>query len=172
MSLWSELSIDPEELDRRYRDWVARVEETHHGANHRVNPSAAFTPLSRPLEECTVALVSTAGVHLEDQPPFDTESIGGDPSYRTIPGDADPRRLRFSHTHYDTSSAQLDPNVVFPIDRLTELATAGRIGQVAPFHIGMMGFNPDPTQVAERTAPEVAGLLSDAGTDVAILVPG
>ncbi|GIU91718.1 MAG: hypothetical protein KatS3mg011_0624 [Acidimicrobiia bacterium] len=172
MALWSELSIDPEELGRKYRDWVARVEETHHGANHRVNQTAAFTPLSGPLEECTVALVSTAGVHLEDQPPFDTESIEGDPSYRIIPGDAAPNRLRFSHTHYDTSSARLDPNVVFPIDRLTELMNAGRIGEVAPFHIGMMGFNPDPTEVAERTAPEVAGLLADADVDVVILVPG
>lgn len=172
MPLWSALSIEPEERKRRYREWVARVEDTHHGSNHRVNPVASFAPLRKPLTDCSVALVSTAGVHLEEQPPFDTENVAGDPSYRVIPGGVDTGRLRFSHTHYDTSSATQDPNVVFPLNRLEELAASGRIGRVAPFHIGMMGFNPDPTSIARDTAPEVAGLLKEAEVDVVVLVPG
>ena len=33
--------------------------------------STAMTPLKKPLEECSVTLVTTAGLSLPDQPPFD-----------------------------------------------------------------------------------------------------
>ena len=81
-------------------------------------------------------------------------------------------RLRFTHTHYDTSSAEQDPNVVIPLDRLHELVERGRVGSASPVHVGMMGFNPDPTGVADELAPAVAGVLLEAQVDVAILVPG
>jgi len=80
--------------------------------------------------------------------------------------------LRFAHTHYDTASAEDDPNVVLPIDRVHELVAAGRIGASAPFHIGMMGFNPDPSRVADEAGPLVARLLMEAGVDAVVLVPG
>jgi len=49
-----------------------------------------FTPLAKPLSECTVALVSTAGVARNDDRPFDQECERrnpwwGDPSFRAIP---------------------------------------------------------------------------------------
>jgi D-proline reductase (dithiol) PrdB len=45
-----------------------------------------WTPLRKPLSECTVALVTTAGVHLKGQKPFDMSDPDGDPSFREIPG--------------------------------------------------------------------------------------
>ena len=33
--------------------------------------STVMTPLKKPLEECSVTLVTTAGLSLPDQPPFD-----------------------------------------------------------------------------------------------------
>ena len=119
-----------------------------------------------------MALLSTAGVHLDDQPAFNTATVEGDHGHRIIPDDVDLSRLVFNHTHYDTSSAEQDPNVVMPIDRLHELVEGGRIGSSAPFHIGMMGFNPDPSGVADQLAPAVADLLVEADVDVALLVPG
>ena len=49
-----------------------------------------FTPLAKPLSECTVALLSTAGVARNDDLPFDQEGERrnpwwGDPSIRVIP---------------------------------------------------------------------------------------
>ena len=38
-----------------------------------------FTPLARPLRECTMALVSTAGVARNDDQPFDQERERRDP---------------------------------------------------------------------------------------------
>jgi D-proline reductase (dithiol) PrdB len=164
--------VDPDELEDKWESWLALVEGTHHGVNHRVNPDAAFTPLRKPLSESRIALLSTAGVHLDDQEPFHTETVAGDQTIRLIPDDVDLSRLRFSHTHYDTSSAERDPNVVFPLDRLHELVAEGRLGSTAPFHVGMMGFNPDPTRVAEDAAPEVVRHFREMEVDVALMVPG
>lgn len=164
--------IDRHGLDEEYRQWLDRIETTHHGVRHQVEASPAFTALRRPLSEARVALVTTAGAHLDDQLPFHTDTVAGDHSWRIISDDADLARLRFSHTHYDTSSAELDPNVVFPLDRLHELVDSGRIGGTSPIHVGMMGFNPDPGLIIDVTGPAVASLLVDAEVDVAILVPG
>lgn len=164
--------LDPSELDDAWEAWIRLVEGTHHGANHRVNPEASWSPLPRPLSELRVALVTTAGVHLVDQEPFHTETVAGDHTIRVLPDDLDPGDLRFSHTHYDTRSACEDHNVVLPIDRLHELAERGRIGGTTPIHLGMMGFNPDPTRIATETAPRAVELLEEAGAEAVILVPG
>ena len=165
-------SVEIEDLAAPYSAWLERIEKTHHGANHRINPATAFVPLTKPLSESTMALVTTAGAHLDDQEPFHVETSAGDASWREIPHDVDLARLRFTHTHYDTAPAEIDPNVVLPINRLLEAVGAGRVGAAAPFHIGMMGFNPDPSEIADRTAPAVADRLAEAGVDVALLVPG
>ncbi|MFV2001234.1 MAG: glycine/sarcosine/betaine reductase selenoprotein B family protein [Acidimicrobiia bacterium] len=164
--------IDRNGLDEKYSQWLDRIETTHSGMRQEVEASPTFTPLRHPLSEARVALVTTAGAHLDDQPPFHTETVAGDHSWRLIPDDADLTRIRFSHTHYDTSSAALDPNVVLPVDRLHELVDNGRLGNASPIHIGMMGFNPDPGPIIDVTGPSVASVLVDAEVDVAILVPG
>lgn len=169
--------IDPQPIDttglqEKHEEWLAFIAATHHGAHHRTNRVAPFTPLSRPVSQSRVALLTTAGAHLDDQEPFHVETVAGDHTFRLLPDDLDPGRLRFSHTHYVTSSARQDPNVVFPLARLHELVERGRVGSAAPFHVGMMGFNPDPTGVADELAPAVAAMLIETEVDLAILVPG
>lgn len=47
------------------------------------NPlTTAITPLWKPLSNCSVALVTTAGLSLPDQPPFDVTIRMGDSSFR------------------------------------------------------------------------------------------
>lgn len=164
--------IDIEGLQEKYDAWIPFVERSHHGSNPRINETVAFTPLAKPLEESRVALLTTAGAHLADQTPFHVETSAGDHTYRLLPDDLDPSQLRFTHTHYDTASAEEDPNCVLPIDRLHELVERGRIGSASPVHIGMMGFNPDPSPVQDVLAPQVAEILNDAEVDVALIVPG
>lgn len=62
--------------------------------------------------------------------------------------------------------------MVFPLDRLHEAVEDGRVGSASPVHVGLMGFNPDPTRIAEETAPAVAEVLADAEVDVVVMVPG
>jgi D-proline reductase (dithiol) PrdB len=166
------MTLDRADYQEKWEAWVDLVATTHHGKNHRVNPEAVLTPLRAPLAESTVALLTTAGAHVEGQPPFHVETIAGDATYRVIPDDVDLTTIRFSHTHYDTRSAEKDPNVVLPIDRLHEFVAAGRVGAASPIHLGMMGFNPDPTDIAEVAAPAVVGLFRDAGVDAVVLAPG
>jgi D-proline reductase (dithiol) PrdB len=156
----------------KFEAWVEFIGKNHHAANHRGVATQEFTPLAQPLADSTVALVSSAGVHLDDQEPFHVETVAGDSTHRIIPDDVDTGRLRFTHTHYDTASAEQDPNVVFPIDRLHEAVEAGRVGAASPVHIGMMGFNPDPSAIADRTAPTVVQTLREAEVDVVVMVPG
>ena len=164
--------IDTEGLQEQYHEWIEFIARAHEGSNPRVNEDPAFTPLSKPLSASRVALCTTAGAHLDDQEPFNVLTHDGDHTHRVLPDDLDPSRLRFTHTHYDTSSAEQDPNCVFPSDRLHELVERGRIGAASPVHVGMMGFNPDPSPVQDVLAPKVVDLLHDAEVDVAIMVPG
>ena len=46
----------------------------------RVDP-VPWAPLAKPLSECRLALVSSAGLVLPDQEPFDERIRGGDTSY-------------------------------------------------------------------------------------------
>ena len=164
--------LDRSELSEKYAQWVSRIAANHGGTNHLINNTTSFVELTAPLSDLTLALVTTAGAHLESQQPFHVQTTAGDPSYRLIPNDGDLTDIRFTHTHYDTSSAEQDPNCVLPIDALNGAVEDGRIGAASQFHIGMMGFNPDPTPLADVSGPEVAGLLRDSGVDAVVLVPG
>lgn len=129
-------------------------------------PEIPWTPLRRPLSECTVALVSTGGVHLESDPPF---RLDGDPTYRVIPRGAAPGDLAISHQAYDRTDALRDINLVFPIERLREMEEERAIGRLAREHygFGLMGS-------ARRLMPairEVAGRIRDAQVDLVLLVP-
>jgi D-proline reductase (dithiol) PrdB len=166
------IPLDRSAYTEKYEKWIELITENHQASNERVVETQHFTPLRKPLAEAKVALVGSAGVHLVDQPPFHVETVAGDSSFRLLPDDLDPSRLRFTHTHYDTSSAVADPNVVFPIDRLHEAVAGGRIGATSAVHIGMMGFNPNPGPIAETTAPAIRETLVAEGVDVVVLVPG
>lgn len=165
-------AVDTEGLAAAFDTWIEFIAASHHGSNSRVNPGDAFASLRKPLAESRVALLTTAGAHLDDQEPFHVETVAGDATYRILPDDLDTSRLRFTHTHYDTASAEVDPNCVFPIDRLHELVAQGRVGSASPVHVGMMGFNPDPGPIQDELGPAVVDVLRDAEVDVALLVPG
>src|ERR1041384_4361281 len=95
-----------------------------------------WTPLAKPLAECTVALISSAGVARNDDAPFDQDGERrnpwwGDPSYRVIPLGTTEREIKLYHMHIDTRFGQEDLDVVLPMRRLTELATEGFIGRPA-----------------------------------------
>jgi D-proline reductase (dithiol) PrdB len=132
-----------------------------------------WTPVTRPLNQSRIALVTTAGIHHRDQPPFDMADSDGDPSYRIL--DAAPIETDYTITHdyYDHRDADQDLNVVFPIARLKEMATAGCIGALAPRHFSFMGHidGPHIDTLKTRSAPEVAAMLKEDGVDIALLTP-
>lgn len=132
-----------------------------------------WTPLTRPLAGRRLGLVTTGGVHLKTQPPFDMENPDGDPTFREIPADAGRGELTITHDYYDHRGADADLNVVFPHERLGELAAEGRTGGVADAHLSFMGHVDGALllRLIEETAPEAARRLREAGADAALLAP-
>ena len=120
-----------------------------------------------PLAERRVALISTAGLQVRGDRPFD---VGAD-DYRIIPGDVDPADLIISHisTNFDRTGFQQDYNVMFPLERLRELAADGVIGGVARHHYSFMGAT--APEAMAPTARHLAGLLKQDRVDAALLVP-
>ena len=120
-----------------------------------------------PLAHCRIAIVTTAGLHRKSDRPFGP----GATDYRIIPGDTRAADLVMSHqsVNFDRTGFQEDHNVVFPIDRLNELARRKVIGSVAAYHYSFMGA----TQIRqlEAKARELAGLLKQDRVHAALLTP-
>lgn len=133
-----------------------------------------WTPLTKPLKNCKIALVTTAGVHLKSQKPFDMHDPNGDPTYREVPADASKEEIMITHNYYDHRDADMDINIVFPIDRLKELCAAGEIGSVADINFGFMGHidGGHIYMLINETAPAAAKKLKIQNVDAVLLTPG
>jgi D-proline reductase (dithiol) PrdB len=135
-----------------------------------------WTPLDKPLAQSTVALISSAGIALKTDQPFDQEGERqnpwwGDPSYRILPHTATTEDVRLYHLHVDPGPAQQDLNCLFPIQRLNELAEAGEIGRAAPRHYSIMGYILQPQVLLQETTPAIIRDLRADHADVVVLVP-
>lgn len=135
-----------------------------------------FTPLARPLRECTVALISTAGIARNDDLPFDQEGERrnpwwGDPSFRVVPLGTSEIDVKLYHMHIDPRFGESDLDVVLPMRRLTELARQGLVGRPAPTHYSMMGYILEPAELVEKTVPAIVGRMRAEGVDAAALFP-
>lgn len=137
------------------------------------NVDIPWAPLTKDLGECQIALVTTGGVHLRCQPPFDMEDKEGDPTFRGIPSWVDQQDIKITHNYYDHRDADQDINVVFPIQRLKDLEADGMIGGIAPRHFSFMGhiIGRHLGTLIKRTGPEVARLLREDGAEAVFLTP-
>jgi D-proline reductase (dithiol) PrdB len=128
-----------------------------------------WTPLAKPLAEARVGLVTSCGVHLASDPPFDESRPLGDPTFRELPADA--TAFKITHPHYDHRSALQDLNCVYPLGRLKELAAEGLIRSVAPRHFAFMGSITYTKPLIRESAPEVARRFKADAVDVVLLTP-
>lgn len=138
----------------------------------RIDP-VPWTPLEKPLSDCRLALVSSAGFVTPGQSAFDGSIRGGDPSFRSIPSDFSAGDLIDTHRSdsFDHDGMVRDPNLAFPVDRARELVESGRIQSVGEEHISFMGSITAPGRLVRDTAPEIARRLLENQVNVALLVP-
>ena len=127
-----------------------------------------FVKPKKSLERSRLALVTTGGVHLPDQPRFDIDDPTGDCSYREIPTTAND--LTWTHAYYRPDEGS-DLDAVFPLQTLRRLVRDGVVGDLSARHFSFMGAIHDPTPLVEKTAPEVAGNLIEDRADVVLLTP-
>lgn len=132
-----------------------------------------YTPVTKKLAEMKIAIVSTAGVHRKDQEPFNTQ---GDDTWRVLDANVATADLMITHgapeEHYDRTQANQDVNVVFPMDRLRELAQQGFIGGVAEKHLTLMGYSLRLQKYYNETAPAVAKEIERSDVDAVLLTAG
>jgi D-proline reductase (dithiol) PrdB len=172
---------DPQELARRVRshpfvDGPTR-KLVRSWIQHDPPPqSIPWTPLTKPLGDCRVALVSSAGIARHDQPPFDQELERRDPwwsdqSWRPIPAATSEADIGIYHLHIDPRSGHQDLDCVLPLRHLRELAADHIVGEVAATHYSFMGYILQPTELLSSTAPAIAARMAEEAVDVAVLVP-
>ncbi len=131
------------------------------------------TRLNRPLNQARIALITTAGFYLPDQPPFEQSFRHDDCSYREIASQTEVETLRIGHTSdaFDHSGIESDRNLAFPLDRLRELSESGVVGEAAPRHFSIMGSIIAPAKLIRESGPEIAEKLRLDAVDAVFLVP-
>jgi D-proline reductase (dithiol) PrdB len=133
-----------------------------------VNHDTPFTPFVLSLSEARLAIVTTAGFHRRGDRPFTTD----DSSFRVIPSTTAEAELVQSHTSigFDRAAQARDINVVYPIDRVTELVERGELGAIGPNHYSVLGAQRDPSHVVAASGGQLSARLRDE-VDVVLLTP-
>ncbi len=141
------------------------------------HPPIPWAPVTKPLSEGKVALLTTAGISMRGDAPFDMDGerkrpTWGDPSWRRIAASATSDAIAANHLHIDTSYIERDLNVALPLDRLRELVDAGEVGSVADTHYSVMGYQGASSATLENeSAPEIAESMVSEEVDFALLAP-
>ncbi len=154
--------------------WINALYARVAGTKEVEIPLPPLVPLARPLNQARIGVVTAAGVHLESQQPFDMDDSEGDSSFRVLPADALPADLTITHDYYDHRAADRDLNLIYPVERLGDLAARGEIGGVAPRHVGMMGhlYGAQWTRLNRDTAAQIADVFREDEVDLVLAVPG
>lgn len=128
----------------------------------------AWRPLSLPLHEMRVALITSGAIREGSQRPFPHM---GDASYRRINSDPAVTDLHVDHRSPFGIAARKDPETVFPRQALRALADQGLIGSVAPFHFSIYGGIRLYRAIEENLVPALTHQLARGGVDLAVFVP-
>ena len=131
-------------------------------------PLAAPT---KPLAEARVGFVSSAGVQPRGTLPFDVVHPVGDYSFRRVPSSATRDQLEIHQIKYPTDGAHRDLNVIFPIERLQELAAEGVVGGLTESFHTFIGYNMDPERLERTLAEELASAVEREEPDLVLLAP-
>jgi D-proline reductase (dithiol) PrdB len=169
--------LQPKQVDSyRYLDRITRklVEKWIELEEPREIP---WAPLSKRIDDSTVALVSSAGLALKTDRPFDQEGERqnpwwGDPSYRILPRSAEADQIELYHLHISRNLVEQDLNTVFPLERLLELEERGEVGRTADHHYSYMGYLLQPEEFLEESVPGMVGQMRRDGVDAVVLLPG
>jgi D-proline reductase (dithiol) PrdB len=130
-----------------------------------------FVPVSKPLSEMKLGVVSTAGFYLTGaQPPFTAWDVEGDPTFRELPTEISPGALSIAHTHYPHDAALADWNAVLPLDHMRAMVSAGELGSLGPV-FSISGYCTNAVRLLRESAENIAVRAREEGCDAMLLVP-
>jgi D-proline reductase (dithiol) PrdB len=136
-----------------------------------INDATPLTPLKKPLSACRVSMLTSGGVSHHSREPFNP-TAENNLCVDEVASGSNPLDFEINDDYYDTRDAKKDLNVLFPLERLAELAEAGVIGSVSErLWSGFMGRIYNRTAVVEQAAPALVRELQKDEVDLLILVP-
>jgi hypothetical protein len=141
--------------------------------------------LDQPVSKSRVALLTTTGHFVEgdDPKPLGMEGLTQeqvvkmtsefgktDPILSEIPTSTSHLKTLVRHGGYDIRATAADRNVSLPIDRMTELADEGVIGEFVNPAYSFVGLT-SQLRLRKEIAPTWAARLKAVGAQAAVLVP-
>jgi hypothetical protein len=160
---------------RPYRSFVSYIDRSreYYAAQGYSMPYAwahhddvPFSSLWRPLSECRVGLVTTAGRTQAEG------MIGAGRLMRESyaePASPPPPRLFTDDLFWDKKATHTDDvDSFFPVNRLAEYAASGRIGSVSPRFYGVP-TDYSQSGTSQRAAPKILEWCREDGLDAVLL---
>jgi D-proline reductase (dithiol) PrdB len=135
-----------------------------------------WTPLSKPLHQITLAIVTSAGISLKTDPPFNMERekrepLWGDRSFRRIPKGTTENDIDVNHLHINTKWIKQDINVMLPLQRMAEFEKEGIIGRLAPTAYSFYGFQWENTDFLREAIEPISIGMKEEGVEAVLLTP-
>jgi len=135
-----------------------------------------WTPLVKPLEKATLALVTSAGISLKSDRPFDMErekreATWGDPTYRALPRETTEKDIQVHHLHINLKPILQDINVILPLTRMAEFEKEGIIGRLAPTAYSFYGYQWKGTEFLNMAIEPMSRTMKEEGVDAVFLTP-
>ncbi len=135
-----------------------------------------WTPMSKPLNQTTLALVTSAGISLKTDPPFDMERekkdpLWGDRSFRAIPRGTTEKEIDVNHLHINTNLVKQDINVILPLARMAEFEEEQIIGRLAPTAYSFYGFQWQNTDFLSEAIEPISKRMKKEGVEAVFLTP-
>lgn len=147
------------------------VNERYPGSMITKTDFVPLAPMTVNLERARIAFVSSAGVQPKGTMPFDVVHPVGDYSYRLVRSASSMEELEIHQLKYPTDGASQDLNVIFPIERLQELARESAIGGLTENFFSFIGYNMDPERFERTLAEDLATAVERERPDAVLLAP-
>ena len=151
--------------------WLKRFWESRfHSLYFERSP---WTPLRGPLAEKRVAMITTGGVHLKSDRPFNMADKDGDPEIRVFGPESRADELIITHDYYDHTDGDKDINIIVPMQALRSCVELGIIGSLSKEFFGLMGHirGGHIRSLLEHSCHELILRLKQNQVDVVLLAP-
>jgi D-proline reductase (dithiol) PrdB len=135
-----------------------------------------WNPLSKPIGQTTIALVTSAGISLKTDPPFDMERekkeiFWGDRSYRIIPRGTTEKDIEANHLHINTKYIKEDINVMLPLSRMAEFEQEGTTGCLAPSSYSFYGYQWENDDFLREAIEPTSKKMKEERVEAFLLTP-
>jgi len=135
-----------------------------------------WSPMSKPLNQTTIALVTSAGISLKADPPFDMERekrepVWGDRSFRMLPRGTTEKDIDVNHLHINTNYIKQDINVMLPLARMAEFEEEKIIGRLAPTAYSFYGFQWKSDEFLRTAIEPISKKMKEEEVEAVLLTP-